>query len=138
MKKIFRNLLVVLATAAACFGFVFALASCSGSKVSKAYADNINNAASNNNHVTYETAKNDLGKECNDWTMGGTGFMFAVKGYDNIENEEAFNRLVLGGDEKTKYEAIFIVCTLGKCTSATFVEGTGEQVSQALANAITL
>lgn len=130
--KVFRNLLIALATLATCFAFVFALASCSGSKVSKAYADNINNAASNNSHITYEVAKNDLGKECNDWTIGGNGFMFAVKGYDNIENEEAFNKLILGGDENTKYEAILIVCTNGKCISAKFVQGTGAEVSAAL------
>lgn len=134
MKKL-RNIFIAMA---ACFAFVFALASCSGSKVSKAYADTINNAASNNNHITVETAKNDLGKECNDWTFGGDGLMFAVKGYDNLENEAAFEKLILGGDENNRYEAIIIVCTLGKCTSATFVEGTGEQVSKALANAITL
>ena len=132
MKNLKRLLLGLVVS----FAFVFMLVSCSGSKVSKAYADNINNAASNNSHVTYEVAKNDLGKECNDWTIGGNGFMFAVKGYDNIENEEAFNKLILGGDENTKYEAILIICTNGKCISAKFVEGTGAEVSAALAAAL--
>ncbi len=132
MKKL-RNIFIAMA---ACFAFVFALASCSGSKVSKAYADTINNAASNNTHITYETAKRDLGKECNDWTLGGNGYMFAVKGYDNLENEEAFNKLILGGDENTRYEAILIVCANNKCISAKFVEGTGAEVSAVLAAAI--
>lgn len=132
MKK-FRNIFIAIA---ACFAFVFTLASCSGSKVSKAYADTINNAAANNNHITVETAKNDLGKECNDWTFGGDGYMFAVKGYDNLENEAAFNKLILGGDENTKYEAILIVCANQKCISAKFVEGTGAEVSAIFTAAI--
>ena len=132
MKKL-RYIFIAMA---ACFAFVFTLASCSGSKVSKQYADSINNAAANNNHITVEVAKKDLGNECNDWTLGGNGYMFAVKGYSNLENEEAFNKLIFGGDENTKYEAILIVCANEKCISAKFVEGSGAEVSAILAAAI--
>ena len=132
MKLLRRSLVLI----AACFAFVFVLASCSGSKVSKSYADSINKGAESKNYITYEVAKNDLGKECNDWTMGGNGIIFAVKGFDNLDNEEAFNKLVLGGDENTVYCAILITCVGGNCISAVYVEGTGEQVSQKLADSI--
>ena len=134
MKLLKRSLVCI----ALCFAFVFVLASCSGSKVSKAYANSINKAALDKNYITYEVAKKDLGKECNDWTMGGNGIMFAVKGYDNLDNEEAFNKLVMGGDEKTVYCAILVTCVDNNCVSAVYVEGTGEEVSQKLADAIKL
>ena len=129
--KLFKK---ILACVTLCGLFVFGAASCSNaasnSKVSKAYADSINNSATAKTYITVETAKKDLGKECNDWTFDGSGIMFAVKGYDNIENEEAFNKLVLGGDEKTVYCALVITCKDNNCVSALYVEGTGDQVGE--------
>ncbi len=130
--KVLRRGLVGIAL---CFAFVFLLASCLGSKVSKSYANDINKAAMDKNYVTVETAKKDLGKECNDWTIGGNGLLFAIKGYDNIEDEKAFNKLVYS-DEKAKYEVIIIKCLDEKCVSAYYVEGTGEEVSAKLEDAI--
>ena len=149
-----KTLKKVLDSLTLCLAFVFALglASCSNanaqsgsasnttqvmnSNVTKAYADSINKAATDNKHVTYNEAKTALGKECNDWTLGGSGVMFAVRGYDSLENEEAFNKLVAGGDEKTVYQAILITCNDGKCVKALYVEGSGEEVSRKLADAI--
>jgi len=117
------------------FAFIFVLVSCSGSKVSQAYADTINNSAKSN-PITYETAKNDLGKECNDFTIGKTGYMFAIKGYDNLDNQEAFNKLMFGGDENTKYQVIIIYCDGTNCVNAQYFEGSGAEVSAKLEAAI--
>ena len=121
-----------------CFTFIWVLASCSGSKVSKAYADSINKGAADANYVTFETVKKDLGKECNDWTFDGSGYIFAVRGYDNLDNQEAFMKLTTEGDENTKYQILIVLCTDNNCVNAQYFEGTGAELTAKLEEAIKL
>ena len=130
--KVLRRSLVGIAI---CFAFVFFLMSCSGSKVSKSYSNDINKAAMEKNYVTLETVKKDLGKECNDWTIGGNGMIFAVKGYESIDNEAAFNKLILGGDEKTTYQVLIVTFKDNNAVSAQFFEGKGDEISAKLEEA---
>ena len=133
--KVFKRVLLGVVLS---FTFMFALVSCSGSRVTMAYANTINNSAKNKNYVTVETVKKDFGEECNDWTLGGNGYIFAVKGYENLENEASFMKLVAGGDENTKYEVILVYCENNNCLSAQYFEGTGSEISQKLVDAIKL
>ncbi len=133
MKKISS----ILVGVALCFTFIWVLASCSGSKVSQGYADQINNGATSQKYVTYETAKKELGKECNDFTLGGNGYMFAIKGYESLDNEGSFMKL-LSGDENTKYQLILILCADNNCVNAQYFEGSGAEVSAKLDKVISL
>ncbi len=130
MKKAFKSLFITLATVAACFGFVFALASCSSSKVSKEYADQINSSYTAGTAITYEDAKNALGSECIDVTTGnGTaGLLVAVKGVSNENYREKLNNQ----DPNTKYDFIAITVVQGKCTYALFANGTASEVNTSL------
>ena len=122
IKKLFLGLALV-------FVAMITLAGCS--KVSQSYADKINAAAKTDTPITYQEAKEALGKECSDWTLGGYGIIFAIKGYQ-LDNEEDFKKLLNEGDKTTKYEMILIVCDNEKCKSASYISGTGEQMEEAL------
>jgi len=122
IKKLFLGLALV-------FVAMITLAGCS--KVSQSYADKINAAAKTDTPITYQEAKEALGKECSDWTFGGNGIMFAIKGYQ-LDNEEDFKKLMDESDKTTKYEMIIIVCSLGKCKSASYISGTGEEMEKAV------
>ncbi len=127
----------ILAGVLLCFTFIWVLASCSGSKVSQAYADQINNGVTNKTYVTYDTAKKELGKECNDFTLGGDGYMFAIKGYESLDSEGSFMKL-LSGDENKKYQLILILCADNNCVNAQYFEGSGAEVSAKLDKVISL
>ena len=128
MKRL-RGLFVAIA---ACFAFVFALASCSASKVSKDYADHINNSYSAGTAITYEDAKSILGNECIDVTKvgngGHTGLLVAVKGVSNENYKEMLNTQ----DTNTKYEFIVITIVQDKCTHASYATGTASEVNTSL------
>ena len=125
MKKL-RNIFIAMA---ACFAFVFALASCSGSKVSKDYADKINNSFSAGTLITYEEAKNALGNECIDVTDGGqNGLLVAVKGVTNENYKEKLNIQ----DANTKYDYIVITIVQGKCQRALFATGPASEINNSL------
>ena len=116
MKKFVK----VLALLACSLAFVFALASCSN--VSQSYADKINEAAKNNEHISYDDAVDALGDECVDFTLAvlnnHTGALIAVKGVKKDEYEAKVKNAT--AEEAEKLEAIIIVVLLDKCTSATY------------------
>ena len=121
-KKIFLSLALV-------FVALITLASCS--QISQSYADKINSASKTDNPITYDDAKNTLGKECSDWTLDGNGVMFAIKGYQ-LDSKEDFAKLMDESNKDKKYEVIIILCVNKKCTKASFVSGTGAEVEKAL------
>ncbi len=121
-KKVFLSLALV-------FVALITLASCS--QISKSYADKINSAAKTDNPITYDDAKNALGKECSDWTLGGNGVMFAIKGYQ-LDSKEDFDKLMDESSKDKKYEVIIILCVNKKCTKASFVSGTSDEIEKTL------
>lgn len=102
---------------------VFTLASCS--KVSKSYADKINEAAKTEEKITYEEAKDAFGDEL---LLDVAGQMVAVKGLTKENYKEKLNE----ADGDTKFSVIVVTTLLGKCTSATYFEFTSNEVKAKL------
>ena len=117
MKKLKRIFLAI----ALCFVTVITLASCS--KVSKSYADKINNAYQAGNALTYEDVVNELGDECIDSTIAKNGLLTAVKGLTKENYKEKLN----AASSDTKFEFITITVVQGKCTYAHYASGTANE-----------
>ncbi|MBR6071256.1 MAG: hypothetical protein IKP77_00305 [Acholeplasmatales bacterium] len=130
MKKI-RRILISLALV---FVALITLASCS--KVSQSYVDKVNKAAEKEEYVTYETAKKDIGDECFDLTVLGSGVLVAVKGYKNDITWEQLDEKLDNLDKDTKISCIIVVSVLGKCTSAIYVTGTASEVEAKIEAAV--
>ncbi len=90
------------------------------SKVSQSYADKINNAAKDGNHLTYEKVMKDLGDGVTGLAGGlpghETGAVTAVKGCKTAE--EALEKTLSG----EAYEAIIVTFLNGKATFAEYVK----------------
>ena len=116
MRK-FRNILLSLALA---FVFVITLASCS--KVSKSYADKINEGFKNGNCLTYQEVKDELGDECIDATHNNanSGLLIAVKGV----TRDNYREMLAKADSTTKYEVLAITVVQGQCQNANYASGT--------------
>ena len=124
MKSLKRVLLGLVVS----FAFVFMLVSCSGSKVSKAYADTINNSHQAGNDVTCEDAKTALGDECIEIKTGNTGKLIAIKGLTKDNYQEKLNSV----SDDTRFEFISITVVTDKCTYAFYGSGTVGEIKAAL------
>lgn len=125
-----RSILVAMVAGFVCV-FVFVLASCSGSKVSKEYADKINSSYEAGTALTYEVVKEELGNECIDITTSKNGVLVAIKGVSNQEYKEKLN----GTDTNTKYDYIVITVVQEQCQHALFATGPAIDINGALINA---
>lgn len=118
MKKVLKLTSLMLLLVCVC-----TLASCS--KVSQSYANKINKAAENDKHYTYAEVKEDLGDEAVALGVGGdyyTGWVFAVKGCESLEDIEA--KL----EEGKTVKGIRIDFLLGKAQSAEYSEITEDDL----------
>ena len=124
-----KKVLLGLALAFVC---VVTLASCS--KVSQSYADKINDAAKNNEAISYETAKSDLGDECFDVLNNSIlNVLVAVKGYKNDITWEELDKKLDELDKDTKVSCIIITVAAGKCTTALYFSGSAAEVEAKIA-----
>ena len=101
------------------FALVFSLISLVGcSSVSQSYADKINKAASNKEHITYEEVIKTLGDEAQDWTvtvLGSTnGVVYAVKG---VTNPHEFKELL---NSEENVDCLIITIMNNKATAAKY------------------
>ena len=114
MKKIISLVLVCVLLV----GTMLTLASCSN--VTADYAEKINTAAENDEYITLEQVKKDLGKEAIEYTvsvLGSTsGLVIAVKGCESKDDIEA--KLESG----EKVEGLVIVILNNKATGAAYRE----------------
>ena len=111
--KAFKRIIVSLSI---CLAFVFMLASCS--KVSKSYADEINQRFQNKNCITLQEAKDYLGEECIDLTTNGMGIIVAIKG---LTNQNYLEEIAKAKDD-AKFDFIAITVVQNQCQSANYVE----------------
>ncbi len=109
MKKTLKLISIMLVLVALCSIF----AGCN--KISKSYAEKINEAVKNGEPYTLEQVLKDLGDSAvNRTTALGTGYVYAVKGCDSYE--DIFNK-IKAGEEVVGITVYFL---LGKASWATF------------------
>ena len=101
------------------FALLFAVVGLTGcSKVSASYADKINAAAKNDEHITYAEVMKALGDEAQDYTvtvLGSTnGVVYAVKGVTSKEDFEELRK----SDKDT--ECLIITIINNKATAAKY------------------
>ena len=131
--KVIRRILAGLAI---CCGFVFLLAACSSSNVSKNYADKINDSynGGKGTALTYDAVKKDLGDECIDITVinNGTrnGILIAVKGLTAANYEERLKN----ASQDEKFDYITITVVQSNCTYANFGTGTAGDIQASILN----
>lgn len=125
--KVFKRFLLGLALS---FTFIFVLASCS--KVSKSYADKINDSYKNGSALKYEDVKSELGDECIDVTSNKNGRLVAVKGINASNYLEKLQKA--STDEK--FDFISITVVNGDCTYALYATGTAGEVLSATTKTI--
>lgn len=111
MKKTIRIVSLMLVMVLLC-GAMF---SCS--KVSESYADKINEAADEGEHLTYDEVKEALGDNIvADATVLGTGLVIAVKGCEDWDEVE--DKL----DDGKTVKGIYVTFAGGKAMSAEYKE----------------
>ena len=102
------------------FALVFTLVGLVGcSRVSASYADKVNAAAENKEHLTYEQVMKDLGDEAQDWTadvpvVGRGGVIYAIKG---VTTKEEFEEII---DSEEDVECLIITIAGDKAISAKY------------------
>ena len=123
MKKLLRGMSIAFA-----FVMLLVLVSCKGSHISQSYADKINKAAEEGNHITYEEVKKALGDYGVDNTTLGTGTMYAIKGCKNDLSSQLKFIEKIADKPDTKISVITINFVGGKATSAVFASGKASDV----------
>ena len=125
--KVLKRFLLGLALS---FTFIFILSACS--KVSKSYADKINDSYQNKSPLKYEDVKSELGDECIDVTSNKNGRLVAVKGINASNYLEKLQKA--STDEK--FDFISITVINGDCTYALYATGTAGEVLAATTKTI--
>lgn len=111
MKKTVRIISLMLVMVLLCGAMI----SCS--KVSESYAEKINEAADNKEHLTYDEVKEALGDNIVlDATVFGSGLVIAVKGCENWDEVEDMI------DDGKTVKGIYITFVGSKAMSAEFKE----------------
>ena len=125
--KVLKRFLLGLALS---FTFIFVLAACS--KITKSYADKINDSYQNKSPLKYEDVKNELGDECIDVTTNKNGRLVAIKGVNSSNYLEKLQKASI--DEK--FDFISITVVNGDCTYALYATGTTGEVLAATSKTI--